>query len=147
VVTWRGARPDDDEFLRALFAAVHPELASLPDPPREHILEMQFRAQRASYSQVLEVEFLVVLDGEVPIGQYVIAPSDQGVQLLDISVLPEARGQGIATLILRELLSSGRPLTLQVAHGNPARELYERLGLREISRDEIRAVMRSSVIS
>ena len=47
------------------------------------------------------------------------------------------RGRGIGALVIKDLLSAstllGKPVTLDVLHGNRARLLYRRLGFREIS--------------
>ena len=53
--------------------------------------------------------------------------------LLDLAVSPEARRQGIATVVMHGLIaqarSAGVPLTLSVWPANdPARRLYDRLG-------------------
>ena len=47
------------------------------------------------------------------------------------------RGRGIGALVIKDLLERvdllGKPVTLDVLHGNRARLLYRRLGFREIS--------------
>lgn len=52
--------------------------------------------------------------------------------LIDIALLPEYRNQGIGSILLRGLLTEaaavGSSVRLQVLKGNPARELYARLG-------------------
>lgn len=55
---------------------------------------------------------------------------------MDIALLPEFRGRGTGTRLLRELLTegreSGRSVSIHVERGNPTRRLYERLGLRAV---------------
>jgi GNAT superfamily N-acetyltransferase len=63
-----------------------------------------------------------------------------------LELLPAWQNRGLGTDILRWLLAlaagTGRSLTLQVLRANPrAAALYEREGLRVISRDQIRLVM------
>ncbi len=62
-------------------------------------------------------------------------------RLVDIAILPEWRNRGVGTAFLRELIAeseyTGRPLKLQVAKGNPAARLYERLGFSKVSEDQV----------
>jgi ribosomal protein S18 acetylase RimI-like enzyme len=55
---------------------------------------------------------------------------------MDIALVPEHRGTGIGTQLLRELQeearSAGKSLTIHVERFNPAMRLYERLGFRQI---------------
>jgi len=60
---------------------------------------------------------------------------------LAVAVAQEARGNGIGTLLLNELAAAARGagvrrLSLSVDRENPALRLYERLGYRELARDE-----------
>jgi ribosomal protein S18 acetylase RimI-like enzyme len=61
--------------------------------------------------------------------------------LVDISLLPEHRGRGLGTLLLRELMEECRrerqSLRLQVLRTNPAQRLYERLGFRRTGEDQV----------
>ena len=51
---------------------------------------------------------------------------------MDIALMPEHRGGGLGTRLLRELFAeaeaSGRKVSIHVEIFNPARRLYERLG-------------------
>lgn len=63
-------------------------------------------------------------------------------RLVDIAVLPEARGSGIGTRTLRALqrcaADQGLALTLSVHHSNPnARRLYQAMGFRTRTRDDM----------
>lgn len=65
---------------------------------------------------------------------------DERIPELAIAVVAEARGRGIGAQLLRCLiLEAGREgcdaLSLSVAHGNPARRLYEAIGFREREHD------------
>lgn len=56
---------------------------------------------------------------------------EETIPVLGIAVLPGWRGQGIGTALMRRLLEgpAGRaPISLNVAKGNPAQRLYERMG-------------------
>jgi ribosomal protein S18 acetylase RimI-like enzyme len=62
-------------------------------------------------------------------------------RLLDISLLPEHRGQGIGGELIRALIKEcgelGAVLKLQVLNTNPAQRLYTRLGFIKTGEDQI----------
>jgi ribosomal protein S18 acetylase RimI-like enzyme len=74
---------------------------------------------------------IILFDG-VPAGRMLVHRSDVEVVLVDISLLPERRGAGIGSALIRELVreggQSGKPVRLHVNRENRARRLYERLG-------------------
>ncbi len=84
------------------------------------------------------------LDGE-PVGMGGTMEREPGVhQVVSMWVAPEARGRGIGSLVLDDVVRAARALgarvLLQVADGNPARRLYERAGFVDTgSREPIRA--------
>jgi len=56
---------------------------------------------------------------------------EEAIPVLGIAVMPGWRGKGIGTALMRRLLegAAGRaPISLNVAKGNPAQRLYERMG-------------------
>lgn len=151
----RDASGGDEPWLRALFAACQPvgaALAVLPDDLGDRLLKMQYDARQEQYrllwpqavQRVIHVQALgqpgVEPDGAAPdalahrraVGALWADDSAQGMQVLDIAVLPAWRGKGIATRCLQDLLATAArrqlPVRLQVALDNPARRLYERLG-------------------
>lgn len=65
---------------------------------------------------------------------------------LTIALLPEARGRGIGTALMEQLIHSAREhhypgISLSVARENPARHLYQRLGFKEVGDDGHSVVM------
>lgn len=74
--------------------------------------------------------FLLLQDGQaVGMTNYEFSGADT-LEICNICLLPQCRGQGIGTALLgRYIAQNTRPtLTLQVYKDNPARQLYERLG-------------------
>lgn len=131
----RPATGADEPYLRALFAESRHDLALLPADVREPLIDMQFIAQRAqqlaSHPDASN-EILVVEGREV--GRLMVGDC----HIVDITVGQADRRRGIATAVLREMISrhSPRATTLQVWSGNaPACALYARLGF-EPSNDE-----------
>jgi len=68
--------------------------------------------------------------------------------LRQLHLIARVRGRGIGTRLIEDLqargVSVGKPVTLDVIHGNRAKELYLRLGFRPIraDRDKTRMVWR-----
>jgi ribosomal protein S18 acetylase RimI-like enzyme len=127
----------DEEFSFAVYAstrATEMEQIDWSVEQKNAFLRMQFNAQRQHYHlhypqacwQVIEVA------GQAA-GRLVC--DDSGAQLslvMDIALLPEYRGMGIGTAILRGLLMAAerahKTISLHVEPNNPALRLYQRLG-------------------
>jgi len=73
----------------------------------------------------------VLLNGQ-PAGRLYVHAWEREIRIVDIALMPEFRGQGIGSDLLRSLIAeaeaSDRTLSIHVEHNNPARRLYERLG-------------------
>jgi ribosomal protein S18 acetylase RimI-like enzyme len=132
----RPVRDGDREFLVELYASLREqELAqvSWDDATKRAFVEHQFSAQDAHYrgnypGATLD---LVEVDGARAGRLYVHrGPSD--IRIMDIALVPEFRGRGIGTGLLRDLMAeadaSRRKLSIHVEMNNPARSLYARLG-------------------
>lgn len=91
--------------------------------------------QRTRFARFMEEgagEMMAILlkDGQaVGMTNYEFSGADT-LEICNICLLPQCRGQGIGTALLKQYITqSTRPvLTLQVYKNNPARRLYERLG-------------------
>jgi GNAT superfamily N-acetyltransferase len=134
---------DDSDLpflLRVYRSAREPELALLPwnDEQKDAFCAMQFAAQDRGYREAYpDGEFLVIeCDGALA-GRLYRAASAGSLHVVDITMLPEWRNRGIGTALLRQEITraeaAGRPLDLHVDKANPARQLYARLGFREIA--------------
>jgi ribosomal protein S18 acetylase RimI-like enzyme len=128
----RPATDADRPFLLRVFASTREaELAVLG----EAMIGIQFDLQDRSYRQSHpEASFdVIVVDGE-PAGRLYVDRGAESIHVIDISLLPEHRGQGIGAHLLRSLLDEGPPVTLAALRGSDALRLYERLGF-EIVRE------------
>lgn len=136
-------RPENDADLprlRELYASTRrEELAPLPWPETEKLafLDRQFEAQRRHYREHFpETAFDVIeVDGAWAGRLYVDRRADE-IRLVDIALLPQWRGRGIGTQLLRELMGEARrrqlPLRIHVEKQNRAYRLYVGLGFRAI---------------
>ena len=145
----RPMTPDDEGFLRRLLLATIAEELSAwawPDAIRDHLLDMQYRLRRnAAASERPGTELSVIVDGGEPVGWLALARSPECVHVVDIAVLPERRGQGVGSTVLRECLResdrAGMPVRLNVNITNRAAALYERLGFRRTGGSEVQHFM------
>ena len=68
------------------------------------------------------------------------------IRIVDISILPELRGRGAGSVLLRELLdeatAAGKRVSIHVERENRALGLYERLGFRRVAEHGVHWRMR-----
>jgi len=135
-VALRPVRPDDEPFLRRVYASTRlEELAPLgwSAAQLELFLSQQFDAQHRHYrTHYPDAAFSVILLGQQPIGRLYVARCPERILLLDIALLPAHRSAGVGTRLLRALLveaeQAGKPVRLHVEKHNRALRLYERHG-------------------
>ncbi len=140
-----GYRPMTDEdlpFVAALYATTRAEeLAATgwPAPVQAAFLDQQHRAQHHSYRATWpHGEWLLIEQAGAPIGRLYLAEEMGKLLIVDISLLPAARGTGLGTAILKDLLrGETRPVELHVERHNRARRLYERFGFEQVEEGPI----------
>jgi GNAT superfamily N-acetyltransferase len=133
---FRQMRESDLPFLARLYASTRwEELAPLAwsDDAKAVFLDTQFQAQHAHYQEHYPgADWLVILRAGEPIGRLCIVRWRTEHRLIDIAFMPEHRGQGLGTALMRDLLdeaaAAGKPLSIHVEKFNPAMRLYRRLG-------------------
>ena len=148
--TLRDAEPGDRAFFLALYASTRQEeLAHVgwSDEVRTLFLKMQFEAQATDYAHRHPASRCQVIERQgSAIGRLWLARSEGALRVLDISLLPAMRGHGIGGTCLRrvfdEATALGLEVELHVAVGNPARRLYERLGLVPVGEANVYQAMR-----
>lgn len=129
-------RPDNEEFIYAVYASTRAEeMAIVPwnDEQREMFLRSQFAAQQKHYQGYYpEAAHQIILLDEQPVGRLYVDRQEQEIRILDITVLPEQRGGGIGSLLIKQLMdeaaAANRGLTIYVESFNRSRSLFERLG-------------------
>ncbi|WP_218711881.1 GNAT family N-acetyltransferase [Arthrobacter sp. BF1] len=128
----RRASATDAPWLLELFSAVVPGREFLP----RELLVMQEQAQRSQWSQRWGSggESLVEVDGAAAARVWV-AWTPSALRIVELSVAPAFRGQGLGSRLLADLCSAadtaGQTMELAVdAENTVARHLYESLGFR-----------------
>lgn len=135
-IAFRPAREDEVDFLGTVYASTRTEeLAPTgwPDEMKQAFLQQQHEAQHAHYANVYpDAERLIIERGGERIGRLYLQEWDADLRIVDISLLPEGRRQGIGEAILRDIgadaAARGKKVSIHVEKFNPARRLYERLG-------------------
>lgn len=132
-INYRAMTDGDLPFVAALYASTRAEELASTDWPAELkavFFDQQHRAQHHHYRATWpDGEWLLIERGGEPIGRLYLARPDGVLRIIDISLLPAARGAGLGTAIMTDVLASeSGPVELHVEASNPARRLYERLG-------------------
>jgi ribosomal protein S18 acetylase RimI-like enzyme len=134
--TLRRSGPEDAAFLLRVYAATRAEeLAIVPwtGAERDAFLRQQFAAQDACWGERRPGALRYVIEvGGRRAGRLYVDRTAEEIRIVDIALLPEFRGAGAGTALLRDLLAEGEaaglPVTIHVERGNRARGLYRRLG-------------------
>jgi ribosomal protein S18 acetylase RimI-like enzyme len=137
-VALRPGAPEDRELLFRVYASTREEeLAPVPWPPaaKEAFLRQQFDAQDAWWrTNYAGATFdVVVVDGR-DAGRLYLWEGPSEIRVVDVALLPEVRGGGAGTELLRDVqrraAAAGKAVTIHVERMNPALAFYERLGFR-----------------
>lgn len=145
----RPVGPDDHETLVGIYASTRAdELALVPwsSAEKDAFVRQQFDLQDHHYRLHFPAShFDVILADGAPVGRLSVHHGQEVVTILDIALLPAARGRGIGTRLLTEVLAEADhrslPARLHVDLDGRARPLYERLGFRVVGDDGVRASM------
>lgn len=135
-ITLRPATEADAAVLLAVYASSRAHEMALVDwteAQKAEFLAMQFEAQRRHYLAHYDgAAYLVVERDGQPVGRLYVHAGSRDVRIMEVQLLPEARGQGIGTALLRHVIAAaavrGQGTSIHVELENPARRLYERLG-------------------
>lgn len=135
-VRLRPARETDVAILRRIYASTRADELAVTDWSEEQKVDfcgMQFAAQDAHYRQHYPTAQFSMIEREgTAVGRLYVDRWEKEIRIMDIALLPEERGAGIATRLLRELQeearATGKALSIHVERMNPALRLYQRLG-------------------
>ena len=135
-IGFRPAEDTDLAFLFEVYAATRTEelaATAWPQEIQQAFLRQQFDAQHRHYrAHYPDAEWLVVRQEGRDIGRLYLEAWPSQYRIIDIALLPEARGRGIGGAILTDLLAmaaaAGKAVSIHVEKNNPALALYRRLG-------------------
>lgn len=135
-LSYRPTTDEDLPFLFEVYVSTRAEELAQTGWPVEAQLEFlrqQFEAQHHHYTaHYPDAEWLVIeRDGE-RLGRLYLEEWSNQFRIIDIALLPAARGQGYGGAILADILalakSRGKRVSIHVEKNNPAMGLYRRLG-------------------
>jgi ribosomal protein S18 acetylase RimI-like enzyme len=139
-ISLRDVTAEDAEFLGRVYASTREQelvVTNWSDEQKTQFCRMQFNAQTTDYrANYPHARHSVIERNGAGAGRLYVERAEREIRIIDIALLPEARGAGIGTRLLRELMeeagAAGKPLTIHVEKFNPALRLYLRLGFRAI---------------
>jgi ribosomal protein S18 acetylase RimI-like enzyme len=140
----------DLDFLADLYAETREEelkQVDWPDDVKRAFLRSQFDAQWAHYSQhYFDAAFLIVERAGERIGRFYIWHDERDIRIVDIALIADARGIGIGSALLREVMvdaeRQGKAVSIHVERFNPALRLYERLGFEHVDEHGVYYLMK-----
>ncbi|WP_245578851.1 GNAT family N-acetyltransferase [Cucumibacter marinus] len=126
----------DQDILIALYRSTREsELAQTPwdEAEKQAFVAMQFRAQHTHYrAHYPDALWLIIERGCEAIGRLYLERWSDEHRIIDIALIPAARGHGFGGAILADLIEEaeavGKPVSIHVEKTNPAMSLYRRLG-------------------
>jgi GNAT superfamily N-acetyltransferase len=148
-VSYRVSTDADVALLAAIYASTRlEEVASTgwTEEMQQQFLAHQADAQHRHYQRHYpDAEWLVIERGGEAIGRLYLEQWSNEIRLIDIALLPHARGGGIGGAILADLMdmsrAAGKALSIHVERNNPAMRLYLRLGFARIDEHGIYDLM------
>jgi ribosomal protein S18 acetylase RimI-like enzyme len=131
---------EDDAFLARVYASSRAEELAVTDwseTQKADFCRSQFDAQSAYYTaNYSEASFQVIERDGWPVGRLYVDRWEKEIRIVDITLLPDFRGSGIGTRLLRDLQdearSTGKSLTIHVERFNRALAFYKRLGFVQV---------------
>jgi GNAT superfamily N-acetyltransferase len=135
----RDVEPGDEAFLRFLYrSSREPELklTAWSEGEKSAFANSQFDLQDRWYRENYPgAQFLVIEREGAPIGRLYLHSTGSDLRVMDITLAPAARNQGLGSSLIRWLEAKagagGATISLHVESFNPARTLYRRLGFAE----------------
>ena len=150
MISLRPITPEDDSFLARVYASSRAEelaVTGWSDEDKAVFCRRQFDAQSVHYRENYPGAFLQIVESDgVSIGRLYVAHWEREIRIMDVALLPESRGAGIGTQLLRDLQeearSAGKSLTIHVERFNRALQLYQRLGFQQVEDKGVYLLMR-----
>lgn len=135
-LNFRPIAETDLGFLGQLYASTRIEELSVTgwsEAQKADFLASQFQAQHAHYQRFYPgADWLVIVHAGEDIGRLYVERWPSQVRIIDIAFLPDHRGRGFGTALLRDLMdeaaAAGKAVSIHVEKNNPAMRLYRRLG-------------------
>lgn len=138
--TLRPVQEEDESLLLAIYSSARAdEMALLPwdAAQKQAFLQMQFSAQQKHYRAYFpDARHEMILAEGQPVGRLYVDHRATEIRILDITLLTEARGRGIGTQTLLDLMKEAehesKSCSIYVESFNRSLGLFQRLGFVKI---------------
>lgn len=132
----------DEPLLFALYSTTRAdEMALVPwsDEQKHSFVYSQFQAQHNHYlSEYPNGKFQTIELDNQKIGRLYVCELENEIQIIDLTLLPEFRGQGVGTQILTDILQTAeKPVQIYLESFNQSLNLFTRLGFQIVSDEGI----------
>ncbi|MBB6672966.1 GNAT family N-acetyltransferase [Cohnella nanjingensis] len=139
----RAAGLQDEKFLYELYASTREQELQAwgwDEAARSMFIEMQWRAQRASYLAYYPgAEDFIIWLGEERAGRLYVSRCADRIVLVDIALLPRHCNKGLGSRLLADLQEEAArtrlPVQLSVRMDNRAKHWYERMSFTATEED------------
>jgi ribosomal protein S18 acetylase RimI-like enzyme len=140
---------NDESFLLEAYTSTRLDEMALVDwseAQKAQFLKSQFDAQQLHYRiHNPDAKHDVIVREGVRVGRVYVARRDNEIRVLDVTILPQYRNQGIGTRIIASLMAessiAGKPLNIYVESYSPAMALFKRLGFTSAGTNGIQHLM------
>lgn len=140
----RPASAEDEGLVYTVFSSTWQDaVAAMPNPALgQHFLRIQYTAQERRFrTRYPDLERWVMMIGEEPVGRLYLQHSPTALHLVDLTLLPEYRGQGIGRALVAELMAEateqGVPLRMRLGRTHDAIRQAMRIGFRVVAEDDV----------
>lgn len=148
-ISLRPVQESDTEFLYQVYASTREEellQTDWSDEQKRAFTLQQFNAQTSHYHKHYPTaQYYVIQSTNTAIGRLYVDYWTKEIRIMDITLLPAYRGQGIGLRILKDLIAEAQRknlrLSIHVEMYNRALGLYQRLGFRHVSTNGIYYLM------
>ena len=148
LVTLRPVVAADEPLLLEIYASTRAEeMAMVPwtREQQEQFVRMQFASQLEHYKKLQPDanHDIITMDGR-PVGRLYVARTNERIEIMDITVLPQDRNCGVGTTLIKALMDEAgvsRPLRIYVETFNPSLRLFERLGFKAVDEQGFHLLM------
>jgi GNAT superfamily N-acetyltransferase len=149
-VSLRPVSPEDENFLSELYATTRSEemkLVPWSEAQKAAFLKSQFQAQLGHYRDHFpDAQHQIITLDCRPVGRLQLHRRAHEIRILEIALLPQYRGTGIGTPLIKQVMEEGarerKPVTIYVDSRSPARDLFQRLEFSTVEDNGINALMK-----
>ena len=136
MIQLRPVEEKDTAFIEAVYRTTREAELNLTDwseHQKNAFISMQLKAQHAEYkTKFPNARFQVIIYNKKNAGRFYIGETENEIRLMEMTVLPEFRGKGIAKELLQQSIERSnkiqKKLSCHVEASNPILKFYQHLG-------------------